>query len=165
MGAYLVVANLTAESPSLRAEAAAIVDRDPKAEFLVLVPMRSISPLVALLGGLDGRALRRTRAARVRGRLESVGARHVRVRLGRDEPLAEIEHALAQETFDEVIISTLPRALSHWLRLDLPGRVARRYPGLSVRHVEAPEAFYVERGWEVGLARAETAQADAARSD
>lgn len=151
MGAYLVVANLTAESPTLRAETATIVQRDPEADFLVLVPTRTICPLVALLGGLDGWVLRRRRAARARARLASVGARHVRVRLGLREPLAEIEKALSEETFDEVIISTLPRPVSQWLHLDLPRRLARHHPGLVVRQVEAPEAFYLDSGYELDI--------------
>jgi hypothetical protein len=31
--------------------------------------------------------------------------------------------ALAREPYDEVIVSTLPTRVSHWLRLDLPSRV------------------------------------------
>ncbi|MFZ0214836.1 MAG: hypothetical protein WAM30_02735 [Candidatus Dormiibacterota bacterium] len=140
----LVVANLTAESPALRAEASAIVRQDPDAEFVVLVPIRTIPPSLALGGGLDGRALRSRRAARARARLESVGARQVSVRLGRAEPLAEIERVLREGGFTTVVISTLPRHLSHWLHRDLPGRVARAHPELEVRHVIAPRLLYVD---------------------
>ncbi|MFZ0214925.1 MAG: hypothetical protein WAM30_03190 [Candidatus Dormiibacterota bacterium] len=144
MGKYLVVANLTAESPALRAEAASMVSRDPEAEFVVLVPMRTLPPSLALGGGLDGRLLRRRRATRARARLESVGARRVSVRLGRTAALPEIERALREDEFSAVIISTLPRHLSHWLHLDLPGKVARRHPELEVRQVIAPYALYVD---------------------
>lgn len=142
MSKVLVVANLTAESPALRDEAAEIVSRDPETEFVVLVPIQVISPLVALLGGLDGALLRRRRAARMRRRLELVGARCVYVRLGRGEALPEIEKALNSGEFTTVIISTLPRHLSHWLHIDLPGKVARRHPELEVRTVLAPRELY-----------------------
>jgi hypothetical protein len=36
-----------------------------------------------------------------------------------------IELALGERRFDEVIVSTLPRRGSHWLRRDLPRRVRR----------------------------------------
>ena len=144
MGKYLVVANLTAESPALRDEAAEIVKQDPEAEFVVLVPIQTVSPWLSLYGGLDGRVLRQQRAASVGRRLESVGARLVKVRLGRADPLPEIERALRSGGFTTVIISTLPRHLSHWLHIDLPGKVARRHPEVEVRQVVAPCDFYVD---------------------
>jgi hypothetical protein len=46
---------------------------------------------------------------------------------------------LRDHTFDEVIVSTLPHGVSHWLRVDLPARVGR-VSGLPVHHiVGAPE--------------------------
>jgi hypothetical protein len=35
------------------------------------------------------------------------------------DPLVAVWQALERSQFDEVIVSTLPRRLSHWLRLDL----------------------------------------------
>jgi hypothetical protein len=34
-----------------------------------------------------------------------------------------VQHALKERLFDEVIVSTLPERVSHWLRRDLPSRV------------------------------------------
>jgi hypothetical protein len=146
MGKYLVVANVTAESPALRQEAAEIVARDPLAEFVVLVPVRPIPALLALVAGVDERpvALGRRRAQRARRRLESVGARCVSVRMGGYEPLRAVEDELAYERFDGVIVSTLPHPISHWLHLDLPGQLARRHPQLEVRHVVAPRELYLD---------------------
>ena len=43
--------------------------------------------------------------------------------VGSTDPIAAIEDAINLRGFDEVIISTLPTKLSHWLRLDLPSKV------------------------------------------
>ncbi|MBO0708078.1 MAG: hypothetical protein J2P44_06900 [Candidatus Dormibacteraeota bacterium] len=144
MARYLIVANLTAESPTLRDEAARIVVQDPDAVFDVVVPRSGVTPGLALLGGLDSRTLRRTRARRVRERLASVGARAVVVHLAKMEPLDEIDGVLSEGEFKAVIVSTLPHYLSHWLRTDLPGRISRRHPDLQVRVVTAPHELYVE---------------------
>jgi hypothetical protein len=43
--------------------------------------------------------------------------------VGDPDPLVAVQDALARELFDEVIVSTLPARVSHWLRRDLPSRV------------------------------------------
>lgn len=144
MARYLIVANLTAESPTLRDEAARIVLQDPSAVFEVVVPRRGVHPALALFGGLDARLLRRTRARRVRERLASVGAKEVVIHLARMEPLDEIDDVLRQGGFVAVIVSTLPHHVSRWLRTDLPGRISRRHPDLEVRVITAPYELYVE---------------------
>jgi hypothetical protein len=42
----------------------------------------------------------------------------------RHDPMDAIEEALAAGKFDEIILSTLPHAVSRWLHVDLPRRVA-----------------------------------------
>jgi hypothetical protein len=49
-----------------------------------------------------------------------------------------VEDAVNFESFDEVIVSTLPKHLSKWLKLDLPSRVGR-VTGLPTTHVSASE--------------------------
>jgi GABA permease len=51
--------------------------------------------------------------------------------LGSAHPLEAIEKALAGHQCDEIIVATLPRYLSRWLRADLPHRAERRF-GLPV---------------------------------
>ena len=41
------------------------------------------------------------------------------------DPVARVRELLAESQFDAVIVCTLPTRLSHWLRVDLPGRLAR----------------------------------------
>lgn len=55
--------------------------------------------------------------------------------VGSADPMAAIQDALARGSFDEIVISTLPRRFSRWVRLDLPSKA--RGLGLPVAHVEA----------------------------
>jgi hypothetical protein len=55
----------------------------------------------------------------------------------RHDPMDAIEEALQEDEFDEIILSTLPRAVSRWLHVDLPHRVA--HLGLPLTTVIAQE--------------------------
>jgi hypothetical protein len=43
------------------------------------------------------------------------------------DPLSAVSDVLSKRPFEEVIISTLPTSISHWLRIDLPSRVHRKF--------------------------------------
>jgi hypothetical protein len=43
--------------------------------------------------------------------------------VGDPTPLTAIEDAVNTQAFDEIIVSTLPKRVSRWLRLDLPSKV------------------------------------------
>jgi len=75
--------------------------------------------------------------------LEEAAGTHVEAILGDSDPFVAVREALERSQFDEVIVSTLPRRLSHWLRLDLPARVERL--GVRVTVIEATES---DRTWE-----------------
>ncbi len=55
--------------------------------------------------------------------------------LGDTEPLMAIQDAVNLGNYDEIIVSTLPRRVSRWLKLDLVSKT--RGVGLPVTHVEA----------------------------
>jgi len=58
--------------------------------------------------------------------------------VGSADPMAAIQDTIARESFDEIVISTLPRRMSRWLRVDLPSKAAGL--GLPVSHVQAETA-------------------------
>ncbi|MEK6229062.1 MAG: hypothetical protein AABM31_07030 [Actinomycetota bacterium] len=55
--------------------------------------------------------------------------------VGSADPMAAIQDTLARESFDEIVISTLPRRVSRWLHVDLPSKA--KGLSLPVSHVEA----------------------------
>lgn len=155
MGQFLIVTNLTAESPALRGKVQEVMQADPEAEFMVLVPTYPVSAVVRFVAGLTtDRPVRlgRRRANRARLRLEAVSARVAAVRLVMREPLEAIEEELRYRSYSGVIVSTLPHPVSHWLRRDLLGCLRRRHPQLPVTHVIAPALLYEDEGSQAQLA-------------
>jgi hypothetical protein len=149
---YLVVAHQTADSPHLLNKLLELAKSDPRAEFQVLAPIRPVS-LSLMLGGEQRTPweIAWWRARRTERRLADAGLRVIGARPGlRDawlDPVERIEHELRYHgPYTGVIVSTLPRALSEWLRRDVPHRLARRHPELTVWHVTAPDWFHREPG-------------------
>ena len=54
--------------------------------------------------------------------------------VGDADPIAAIHDAMNSRAFDQIVISTLPKKLSRWLRLDLPSKA--RGLGPPVTHIE-----------------------------
>jgi len=70
--------------------------------------------------------------------LEEAAGSHVEGLLGDSDPYVAVSAALEQGDYDEIVISTLPARVSHWLHLDLPARVQRL--GLPVTVITARKA-------------------------
>lgn len=70
--------------------------------------------------------------------LEEAAGGHVEGLIGDTDPYVAVTGALANGDYDEIIISTLPARVSHWLHLDLPARVQRL--GLPVTVITARKA-------------------------
>jgi hypothetical protein len=68
--------------------------------------------------------------------LEAAAGGPVDALIGDTDPFVAVRDALHAGDYDEVIVSTLPTHVSHWLRMDLPARVERL--GLPVTVVTAP---------------------------
>jgi hypothetical protein len=70
--------------------------------------------------------------------LEEAAGDRVEGLIGDEDPFAAVSSAMEAETYDEIIVSTLPARVSHWLHIDLPARVRRL--GLPVTVVTARKA-------------------------
>jgi hypothetical protein len=106
----LIVANRTASTPRL-IEAVRSRATESPCEFALLIP--DVSDRKAADWTLDT-ALRLLRPA-ARGRVEGL--------VGGPDPFESVQAAAREGNFDEIMISTLPRRVSKWLRRDLIRRV------------------------------------------
>ena len=129
----LVVANRTAGSDTLLAALRERAERGP-VHFHLVVPStpHGVSWAADMHSGaaaaehdLEG-ALERLRALGV----DADGV------VGDPDPVAAVQDAANAGSYDEIIVSTLPKHLSKWLKLDLP-RKAAHATGLPVSHIEA----------------------------
>ena len=146
MRRYLVAANQTLQAAELREELRKRISAGP-CSFFVIVPgteAAQYDPVAA--GGVlpqpgmwwwatyyarpatDEEAIAQARE-RLRLMLAGLAALGVPVEgdLGSSSPLEAMEEACADRQFDEIIVATLPRHLSRWLRADLPHRAERRF--------------------------------------
>lgn len=132
----LLVAHRTATTEGLRDAVRARAARGPAA-FHLVVPAHphGLHRVVDPQEGDEGEA-ERALAAALPLLSEAAGA-EVTGHVGDHEPLMAIEDAINRASYDEIVISTLPRRLSRWLRLDLVSKA--RGTGLPVSHVEARE--------------------------
>ncbi len=130
----LVVANRTAATPAL---IEAVRERAAKgpAKFTLLVP----NPAHGLHRVVDPEDQEQTEAEQTLELalplLEQAAGARVEGMVGDPEPLAAIQDAINLHGFDEIIISTLPKRVSRWLKLDLPHKAAGL--GLPVTTVTA----------------------------
>jgi hypothetical protein len=127
----LVVANRTAATPPLMA---AVRERAAAGDcaFTLLVPRPYWDP------DTDEAALTLELAL---PQLEQAAGTRVTGLIGDSDPFVAVSSLLADESFDEVIVSTLPEHVSKWLRHDLPHRL--RDLGLPVSVVTAPRSARV----------------------
>jgi len=139
----LIVANQTAAGSHLKRIVQERMAEGP-CKFLLLVPAM---PPPDTLTYTDEEAARvaYARMEDALGRLREVGADiEGQVEEGAPisavEALMQIERYQQHQPFDEIILSTLPPGMSHWLKQDLPHRLQRHY-GIPITHVIGdPEA-------------------------
>jgi hypothetical protein len=138
----LIVANRTAATEKLLDAVRRRAQAGP-ATFHLLVPAtprglhRVVDPEVA--GREEAEAQLELALEHLR---EATGA-DVTGHVGDADPMAAISDTLHRQDVDEIIISTLPRRLSRWMRLDLPSKL--RGMGTPVTHVEAVRAPAADR--------------------
>ena len=70
--------------------------------------------------------------------LEDAAGGRVEGLVGDEDPFLAVATVLETGSYDEIIVSTLPARVSHWLHIDLPTRLQRF--GLSVTVITAKKA-------------------------
>jgi hypothetical protein len=137
----LVVAHQTAATEGLLAAVRERSERGPAA-FHLVVPRKphGMHKVVDPEDVDDDEAVAVLEAALPK--LTEAAGTQVTGALGDAEPLMAISDAINLGEFDEIIISTLPKRVSKWLKLDLVSKA--KGLGLPVTHVEARET--VEAG-------------------
>ena len=132
----LVVAHQTAATPGLLDAVRTRAQRSP-ATFHLVVP-RHAHGMHKVVDPQDtgddeaGQVL-----AKALPKLSVAAGSEVTGSLGDAEPLMAIQDAINLGDYDEIIISTLPRRVSRWLRLDLVSKT--KGLGLPVTHVDADQ--------------------------
>jgi nucleotide-binding universal stress UspA family protein len=135
----LVVANQTAESDDLLA---ALRERTEQGdcELTVLIPATPHGVAWAANMASDrGREQAEEHRDALVERLRASGLPVKEAIVGDPDPLAAITDACNRDSYDELIVSTLPHHLSKWLHLDLQ-RKAAHATGLPVTSVETKAA-------------------------
>jgi hypothetical protein len=128
----LVVAHRTAATPKLLEQVHMRAGQGP-CSFMLLVPRPYWDPETEEAAKVVELAV---------PLLEEAAAGRVEAVVGDTDPFVAVRTALEHSHFDEVIVSTLPQRVSHWLRLDLPARVERL--GVPVTVVTAAQS---DRTW------------------
>ena len=124
----LVVANRTAGSDELIAALKQRAEGGP------------VSCTVLMPADPRGRARARQKLDQAVERMRGAGLDVTGI-VGADaNPLFSVAEVWDANVYDEIVVSTLPTGVSHWLNLDLPQRIAR-LTNAPVLHVESlPEA-------------------------
>jgi hypothetical protein len=124
----LIVAHRTAATPLLLNAVRARATRSP-ATFTLLVPRPYWDP------DTDEATMTLELAIPL---LEQAAGGHVDSMIGDSDPFVAVRDAVTSVGVDEIIISTLPARVSHWLRRDLPHRVEQF--GLPITVVTAQQS-------------------------
>lgn len=167
MDDYLIVANQTLGGEKLDRTVRERIERGDSS-FYVLVPMTPPHHESGWTGGFvpyegmsgdearawfeqdnehqrammdAARSLAEQRLAQMTKAIEDAGARADGTVCDAD-PLVAVKETMAEHSYSEVIISTLPARLSRWLKMDLPSRVARASsaPVTTVEAEKSPDA-------------------------
>lgn len=134
MRRYLVVAHQTLASRELL-EAMKAKTAEGDSAFHLLVPIYHGGPGLTWTEGQD-RAMAQRRLDEALLQMTTDGLT-VSGEVGSDSPVDSVDEVLRRdgpESFAGIIVSTLPRTISKWLKLDVPSRIERKTT-LPVEHL------------------------------
>jgi len=134
MRRYLVVAHQTLTSTELL-EAMKAKAAEEDTDFHLLVPLYHGGPGLTWTEGQD-RAMARRRLEEAQQQLTAEGLTATG-EVGSESPIESVDEVLRRDglsTYAGIIVSTLPRHLSKWLKLDVPSRIERKTT-LPVDHI------------------------------
>lgn len=137
MARYLVVAHQTASSPELRGFVRDISVRDQEAVFTLLVPATPPSDMLTWTDGIAATVAQET-GDKARERFETDGVHVDQVIVGDANPVYAVADAFNQDSWDQVIVSTLGIGVSRWLNQDVVSRLEREV-SVPVTHVAAAD--------------------------
>jgi hypothetical protein len=138
----LILANQTLTSETLRRAVEERIGTEPY-EFHIVAPATRPHDLIEGSGSHAAAPSREDRAFALAQQrlgdaldeLHTIGAA-VDGEVGDPDPVSAVLDALPRFSADEIVVSTLPGGLSHWLRRDVPARL-RKACDIPVIHVQA----------------------------
>jgi hypothetical protein len=140
MARYLVIAHQTADSYELQEALQDRVKRDEDARFTLLVPITYAGFLLLPNEGDDLRVVARARRVgeAAAWSLNEAGVNVDRFMVGDELPMIALEEELEDHNgeYSEIIFSTLPEAISRWVRMDQLRQAEARF-GIPAHHVIA----------------------------
>jgi hypothetical protein len=141
MRRYLVVAHKTLGGAHLFEHLHELRAQDPHCRFHLLVPEQHPRDHAWTDGGLERAA--KARLDEVLGRMAEMGM-GATGEVGDTNPVYAIGTVLRREgpsSFCGIILSTLPKHSSIWMRFGVPHRVQQAYPFLPLTHLVADDAL------------------------
>ncbi len=131
MGQYLIVANQTLGGAELEREVQQRIEVGESRFYIVVPATPTHHKTKAWGGGFDDDSSETDKAhdvaegrlGQMMDKLKSLGAK-ADGEVGDADPQTAVKDVLRHQSFDEVIVSTLPSGLSGWLKADVPSQIA-----------------------------------------
>jgi hypothetical protein len=144
MRRYIVVAHKTLGGARLLKHLHELREEDPYCSFHLVVP--EFHPM----SGWDEHSVRVAAQATLDEMLERLAAMMIGAtgEIGDANPVYAVGTVLRREgidAFSGIILSTLPKRISMWLKIDVPKRMASTYTQLPVTHLVAEESLATAR--------------------
>lgn len=132
---YLVVAHQTATSLNFLDQLQELAEGDTEATFTLLVPATQVVNLMKWEKG-DAESIAQRNGEEASEFLRERGLKIERSQVADASPVRAIQSELRSNpgVYTAVILSTLPRSISRWLRLDVPFQIEREFD-IQVIHV------------------------------